>query len=109
MEIADYCGCGCRFIGVVAAVLARFAIYNLNVLIERNQTRILRLVSEALQRPIQVDEVSARAGWGVWIEISGLKIAEGAAFGQLPFFPHPTPLLRSICFRFFVDMFAFTR
>jgi hypothetical protein len=56
--------------------------YNLNSLIERNQTRILRLVSEALNRPVQVDGVSARAGWGVWIEIGGLKIAEDSAFGR---------------------------
>ena len=68
--------------GMVAAVLAGFAIYNLNSLIERNQTRIVRLVSETLKRPVQVDEVSARAGWGVWIEIGGLKIAEDSAFGR---------------------------
>ena len=79
--------------GMVAAVLAGFAIYNLNSLIERNQTRIIRLVSDALKRPIQVDQVSARAGWGVWIEIGGLKIAEDPAFGQLPFLSAPRTTL----------------
>lgn len=79
--------------GVVAAVLAGFAVYNLNSLIERNQTRILRLVSEALKRPVRVDEVSARAGWGVWIEIGGLKIAEDPAFGQSPFLSAPRTTL----------------
>ncbi|MBV8139338.1 MAG: hypothetical protein JO121_27470 [Deltaproteobacteria bacterium] len=79
--------------GVVAALLAAFAIYNLNSLIERNQTRILRLVSEELKRPVQVDEVSARAGFGVWIEIGGLKIAEDPAFGQLPFLSAPRATL----------------
>ena len=79
--------------GMVAAVLAGFAIYNLNSLIERNQTRILRLASEALKRPVQVDEVSARAGWGVWIEIGGLKIAEDPAFGQSPFLSAPRTTL----------------
>ena len=79
--------------GVVAAVLTGFAIDNLNSLIERNQTRILRLVSEALKRPVRVDQVSARAGWGVWIEISGLKIAEDPAFGQSPFLSAPRTTL----------------
>lgn len=79
--------------GVVAAVLAGLAIHNLNSLIERNQTRILRLVSEELRRPVQVDNVSARAGWGVWIEIGGLKIAEDPAFGQLPFLSAPRTTL----------------
>ena len=79
--------------GVVAALLAGFAVYNLNSLIERNQTRILRLVSEALKRPVHVDEVSARAGWGVWIEIGGLKIAEDPAFGQSPFLSAPRTIL----------------
>jgi uncharacterized protein involved in outer membrane biogenesis len=79
--------------GVVAAVLAGFAVYNLNSLIERNRTRILRLVSEELKRPVQVDEVSARAGWGVWIEIGGLKIAEDPAFGQSPFLSAPRTTL----------------
>src|SRR5262249_2038600 len=79
--------------GVVAAVLAGLAISNLNSLIERNQSRILRRVSEELQRPVQVDNVSARAGWGVWIEIGGLKIAEDPAFGQLPFLSAPRTTL----------------
>jgi len=79
--------------GVVVALLAGFAIYNLSSLIERNQTRILRLVSEELKRPVQVDEVSARAGWGVWIEVGGLKIAEDPAFGQLPFLSAPRTTL----------------
>jgi uncharacterized protein involved in outer membrane biogenesis len=79
--------------GAVVALLAGFAIYNLNSLIERNQTRILRLVSEELKRPVQVGEVSARAGWGVWIEIGGLKIAEDPAFGQLPFLSAPRTTL----------------
>jgi uncharacterized protein involved in outer membrane biogenesis len=79
--------------GIVAAMLAGFAIYNLNSLIERNQTRILRLVSEALKRTVQVNEVSARAGWGVWIEIGGLKIAEDPAFGQSPFLFAPRTTL----------------
>jgi uncharacterized protein involved in outer membrane biogenesis len=79
--------------GVVAAVLAGFAVYNLNTLIERNQTRILRLVSEELKRPVHVDEVSARARWGVWIEIGGLKIAEDPAFGQSPFLSAPRTTL----------------
>jgi hypothetical protein len=79
--------------GVVVALLAGFAIYNLNSLIERNQTRILRLVSEELKRPVRVDEVSARAGWGIWIEISGLKIAEDPAFGKLPFLSAPRTTL----------------
>lgn len=79
--------------GVVAAVLAGFAVYNLNSLIEHNQTRILRLVSEELKRPVQVDAVSARAGWGVWIEIGGLKIAEDPGFGQSPFLSAPRTTL----------------
>ena len=94
---------------MVAAVVAGFAIYNLNSLIERNQTRIIRLVSDALKRPIQVDQVSARAGWGVWIEIGGLKIAEDPRSASCRSFPHPAPLLRSTCFRFFAERFASTR
>src|SRR5262249_26208539 len=66
---------------------------NPNSLIERHRTRIPRLVSDALKRQIQVDQVSARAGWGVWIEIGGLKIAEDPAFGQSPFLSAPRTTL----------------
>jgi len=81
------------FILLVALAIAIYAVSNLNSLIERNQARVIKILSDALERPVQVDQVSARVGLGVWIEISGLKIADDPAFSQEPFLTAPRTTL----------------
>jgi hypothetical protein len=76
-----------------AAIVAGYALYNLNAIIERNQARIVKLTSDALERPVQVGEVTAHAGWGVSIVISRLQIADDPAFSQLPFLTAPSATL----------------
>lgn len=74
---------------LVAAGVAGWALYNLNSLIARNQSRIVSLASGALGRTVSFDRISARAGWGVWAEIAGLKVGDDSAFSQTPFLTAP--------------------
>ncbi|HKN01519.1 MAG TPA: AsmA-like C-terminal region-containing protein [Candidatus Binataceae bacterium] len=74
---------------VILALAAGYALYNLNSIVARNQARILRLASQAAGRQVQVEQVTAHAGWGVWIEITGLKIADDPRFAQVPFLQAP--------------------
>ncbi len=86
-------------LAVLAAVaVGAYAVYNLNSLIARNQARIVKLIADALERPVQVDKVTARAGWGISIEISGLKVGDDPAFSQQPFLTAPTTTLRVALF-----------
>ncbi len=71
--------------GLLAAAVIGYAILNLNSLIERNQKRILARVSATLGRPVQVHQLAAQVGWGASIEVTGLTIADDAAFSQRPF------------------------
>ncbi len=78
-------------LGALAA--GSYALYNLNSIVARNQARIIKLTSAALQRTVHVQKIAAHAGWGIWIEISGLSIDDDPAFGTQPFLAAPTATL----------------
>jgi uncharacterized protein involved in outer membrane biogenesis len=69
---------------IVVAVVG-YAYLNLNSIIASNRARLLDRASAAVGRPIQADELKASLGRGVAIEITGVKLADDAAFSQLPF------------------------
>ncbi|HEY6420130.1 MAG TPA: AsmA-like C-terminal region-containing protein [Candidatus Binataceae bacterium] len=70
---------------LIGAVLVGYAFFNLSSLVARNQKRILARISDALGRRVEIAHVQARAGWGVSVQITGLKVADDPAFSQLPF------------------------
>ena len=70
---------------LIAAALVAYAFFNLNSIVSKNQKRILARVSDALGRRVDVGQIKARMGFGVSIEVSGLKIADDAAFSEKPF------------------------
>src|SRR5713226_464540 len=75
-------------IGVVIIVvigLVGYAVVNLNSIIASNRTYILTRASDALGRPIEAQDIKASVGWGVMMDITGVKIADDPAFSQLPF------------------------
>ncbi len=69
---------------IIAAVVG-YAYFNLNSIIESNRARILDHASAALGRPVTANEIKASLGWGVSIEVTGVKVADDDAFSQLPF------------------------
>lgn len=70
---------------LIAAGITAYAVYNLTAVIAGNQQRILKRVSNALGRPVQVGEIKARVGWGLAIQIDDLKIADDPGFAKDPF------------------------
>jgi uncharacterized protein involved in outer membrane biogenesis len=70
---------------VVVIGLVGYAVVNLNSIIASNRTYILTRASDALGRPIEAQDIKASVGWGVMMDISGVKIADDPAFSQLPF------------------------
>ena len=69
---------------IVAAVVG-YAYLNLNSIIAANRARLLDRASAALGRPIEAGEIKASLGWGVAIDVTGVKLADDPAFSQLPF------------------------
>src|ERR1700682_594340 len=69
---------------IVVAVVG-YAYLNLNSIIASNRARWLARASAAVGRPIQADQLKASLGRGVAIEVTGVKLADDAAFSQLPF------------------------
>src|SRR5271165_5034437 len=69
---------------IVAAVLI-YALTDLNSIIASRQKLLLDKVSEAVGRPVEMQQIKASLGWGVTVAISGVKIADDPAFSQLPF------------------------
>jgi len=70
---------------VIVAGLVLYAVLNLNSIIAANRARILTLASDSLGRPVEAQELKAHIGWGVMVDVSGVKIADDPAFSQLPF------------------------
>jgi AsmA-like C-terminal region/AsmA family len=72
---------------VILAILAIFiyAYLNLNSIIASNRGYILARASDALGRPVQIQDIKATIGWGVKMEVSGVKVADDPTFSQLPF------------------------
>jgi hypothetical protein len=70
---------------LVAAGLTAYAYFNLSSIIAHNEKRILARVSDALGRRVEVGKIQAQMGWGVSVDIAGLKIADDSAFSKKPF------------------------
>ena len=70
---------------LIAAGLTAYAYFNLSSIIAHNEKRILARVSDALGRRVEVGKIQAQMGWGVSVEIGGLKIADDSAYSEKPF------------------------
>lgn len=70
---------------IVVAALIFYAALNLNSIIAANRDRILKIASDAVGRPVEAQEIKAHVGWGVMMDVTGVKIADAPAFSQLPF------------------------
>src|SRR5271163_2193154 len=68
---------------ILAALLA-YAVLNLNSIIQGQRGYILARMSAAIGRPVTVQDIEARLGWGVSIDLSGVQVAGDPAFSQLP-------------------------
>src|SRR5215470_8474867 len=75
-------------IGVVVVAIIGIIIYayfNLNSIIAANRSYILARASAALGRPVEIQDIKATIGWGVKMDVSGVKVADDPSFSQLPF------------------------
>jgi uncharacterized protein involved in outer membrane biogenesis len=70
---------------IAAAALVFYAALNLDSIIAANRDRILKIASDSVGRPVEADSIKAHVGWGVMMDVSGVKIADDPAFSQLPF------------------------
>src|SRR5258708_30343628 len=74
--------------GVVFAMAGAVIVYaflNLSAILNTHQHRILNRISAAMGRAITVNTITAHAGWGISVELSGVTIAEDPDFAQAPF------------------------
>jgi AsmA protein len=78
-------GSSVGIIVLIIVALTLYAVLNLNSLIASNRAYILARASDALSRPVEVDDIKASVGWGVMMDLSGVKVADDPAFSQLPF------------------------
>lgn len=69
---------------IVAGVVG-YAYLNLNSIIAANRAVLLEKASAAVGRPLEVGQIKATLGWGVAIELTGVRLADDANFSQLPF------------------------
>jgi len=75
-------------IGVIIAIVAALVFYaalNLDSIIAANRDRILKIASDSVGRPVEAQQIKAHVGWGVMMDVSGVKIGDDPAFSQLPF------------------------
>ena len=70
---------------VVATAIVVYAFFNLSSIVTSNQKRIVARVSDALGRQVEVAQIQAHIGFGVSVEVSGLKIADDPVFSVKPF------------------------
>jgi len=72
---------------VVLAIIAIFtyAYFNLNSIIASNRGYILARASDALGRPVDIQDIKATIGWGVKMDVSGVKVGDDPSFSRLPF------------------------
>ncbi len=70
---------------LIAAALTAYAFFNLSSIVARNEKRILARVSDELGRRVEVGKIQVQIGWGVSVEVSGLKIEDDQAFSAKPF------------------------
>ena len=84
-RILVWSGIALGVVVAIAGILVTYAFFNLSSIVSSNQHRILNRVSAALGRAIAVQKIQARAGWGVYAELTGLTIADDPAFSKKPF------------------------
>ncbi len=75
-------------IGVIILIIAGligYAVLNLNSIIAGRRGLIMAKVSEAVGRPVEIQDIKAGLGYGVTLEITGLKIGDDPSFSQQPF------------------------
>src|SRR2546423_8614485 len=79
-------------VGVAFAVLLLvigglflYAASNLNSIIASNRGFIRAKLSDSAGRQVEAQEIKAALGWGVTLDVSGVKIADDPAFSQRPF------------------------
>lgn len=72
---------------LILAIIAilTYAYFNLNSIIASNRSFILARASDALGRPVEIQDIKATIGWGVKIDVSEVKVADDPSFSQLPF------------------------
>jgi hypothetical protein len=70
---------------LIVVIVVAYAFLNLTSIVAANRDRILKLTSDALGRPVFINEMRASLGWGVSVEITDLRIADDPVFSQLPF------------------------
>jgi len=70
---------------LVAAAIVGYAYFNLDSIIAANRTRLLDRASAAIGRPIEAADIKATLGWGVAIDVTGVKLDDDPAFSQQPF------------------------
>lgn len=68
----------------IIAILA-YAYFNLNAIIASNRGYILARASDALGRPVEVQDIKATIGWGVIMDVSGVKVGDDPSFSPSPF------------------------
>src|ERR1700751_926657 len=74
-------------LGVIVLLIAGLLVYgalNLNSLVKSNRQYLLDRVGDSLGRDVQAQDVQIGLGWGVTLEVSGLRIADDPSFSQLP-------------------------
>src|SRR5690349_17055594 len=74
---------GVLIVGIVA--IFAYAYFNLNSIIASNRGYILARASDALGRPVQIQDIKATLGWGVKMDVSGVKVADDPSFSQQSF------------------------
>lgn len=70
---------------LLAIVLVVYAALNLNSLIKANRGYILARVSDSVGRPVEVRDIRVSLGWGVMMDLTGVKIGDDPHFSQVPF------------------------
>src|SRR5271157_1558994 len=70
--------------GLVIVALFIYAVLNLNRIINQNRDYVLARISDSIGRSVEVQNVGLSLGWGIVLNISGLKVADDPAFSQLP-------------------------
>jgi AsmA protein len=74
---------GVIVLAIIAIVI--YAYFNLNSIIASNRGYILSRASDALGRPVEIQDIKAAIGWGVKMDVEGVKVADNPAFSQSPF------------------------
>src|SRR5258708_38687807 len=79
------CAVAVGTIFLIAAALVAYAFFNLSSIVSKSQKRILARVSDERGRRVEVGQIKAQMGFGVSVEVSGLKIADDPTFSEKPF------------------------